>query len=50
MTNALPLIGSDLVQKVRADVADGPRIIDNDHPGFNEIDRLISLNWSDIIL
>jgi iron complex outermembrane receptor protein len=45
--NALPLIGSDLVQNlVLADVADGPRIIDNDHPGFNEIDStLISLKY-----
>ena len=45
--NALPAIGSDLVQNlIRADMADGPRIIDNDHPGFNDIDStLVALKY-----
>ena len=45
--NALPVIGSDLVQNlIKADMEDGARIIDNDHPGFNDIDTtLISLKY-----
>ena len=44
---ALPVIGADIVQNmIRADVADGPRIIDNDHPGFNNIETsLMSLKY-----
>lgn len=35
----LPMIGSDLVvNSILADVADGPRVINNNHAGFNEID------------
>ena len=44
---ALPLIGADIVQNlIRADIADGPRIIDNDHPGFNNIETsMMSLKY-----
>ena len=44
---ALPLIGADIVQNlIRADIADGPRIIDNDHPGFNDIETsMMSLKY-----
>ena len=43
----LPAIGADIVQNmILADMADGPRIIDNDHVGFNNIDtQLISLKY-----
>ena len=43
----MPAIGSDLVQNlIKADMEDGARIIDNDHPGFNDIDTtLISLKY-----
>ena len=44
---ALPFIGSDIVQNlIRSDMNDGPRIIDNDHPGFNDIDTtMINLKY-----
>ena len=44
---ALPFIGADIVQNlIRSDMDDGPRIIDNDHPGFNDIDTtMINLKY-----
>ena len=44
---ALPFIGADIVQNlIRSDMNDGPRIIDNDHPGFNDIDTtMINLKY-----
>ena len=44
---ALPLIGADIVQNlILADIADGPRIIDNDHHGFNDIETsMMSLKY-----
>ena len=44
---ALPLIGADIVQNlILADTADGPRIIDNDHHGFNDIETsMMSLKY-----
>ena len=39
----LPLIGSDaFINSVRADMNDGPKKIDNDHTGFNEIDSTMA--------